>query len=41
MEKKIKIKKEDCDFDLEKVKGVNRVDVVDDGIEITFEISEK
>lgn len=41
MEKKIKIKKSECDFDLKKVKDVNRVDVVDDGIEITFEILEK
>ena len=40
MKKKIKIKKEDCDFDLKKVKDINRVDVVDDGIEITFEINE-
>lgn len=41
MEKKIKIKKSECDFDLTKVKVVNRVDVFDDYIEITFEILEK
>ncbi len=41
MKKKIKIKKEDCDFDLKNLKDVTRVDVVDDGIEITFEISDK
>jgi hypothetical protein len=38
MEKVIKIKKEDLDFSIKKIKEITRVDIFDDYIEITFDI---
>ena len=38
--KKITIKKEECDFDISKVKDIERVDITEKGIEITFEVEE-
>ena len=40
MDKKIKINKSDCDFDISKIKNIVNADVHDDFIEITFELGE-
>jgi len=37
---KIKIKKEECEFDISKVKEIGRVDITTEGIEISFELEE-
>lgn len=40
MEKIVRIKKSECDFDITKIKNIVNADVHDDLIEITFEIGE-
>ncbi len=40
MEKIKKIKKEEFDFDVSKIKDIKRVDITTDGIEITFELED-
>ena len=40
MEKKKTIKKEELDFDLSKIKAINKVDIFKDKIEINFEVGD-